>query len=222
MKKNLILILTFTWLVLCGCANKPINAEVVAVTEKLYEIPENCSFMEISSSNNFENECSPKLLDHFFSKFSGILINAPKEVIWPKDASLDDYPEGLMGETSGPLRLMVAGLIREKYIFMNSHGQFSKKVLLVAVNQATAQTYSGRMSSDRMMMMPPPPAAGAEPSKEQKAAYLASHANQLYSDNFNLDLVHDLGLPIANATYTIYATLGDVRSNVLTVKTKVK
>lgn len=127
-----------------------------------------------------------------------------------------------MGDTSGPLRLMVAGLIREKYIFMDSYGQFSEKVLLVAVNQSTAQTYSGRMSSGRMMMIPPPPTDGPESSKEQKAAHLASHAGKLYSDNFNLDLVHDLGLPIANATYSIYATLGDVKSNVLTVKTKVK
>ena len=38
----------------------------------------------------------------------------------------------------------------------------------------------------------------------------------------NADLVNICGVPIANAIYTVYATLGEYKSNVLTIKTVVK
>ena len=143
-------------------------------------------------------------------------------MVWPKGVSKLDYPVGLMGETSGPLRLMISGLIRAKYIFLNLHGEFSGQILLVAVNQNSAQSYSGRISTSTMTMIPPPPSSIPEPTKERKDAYIASHRDKLYSDHFTIDLVHDLGLPIADATYTVYATLGEYKSNVLTIKTRIK
>ena len=38
----------------------------------------------------------------------------------------------------------------------------------------------------------------------------------------NPDLVNICGLPVENATYTVYATFGEYKSNVLTIKTVVK
>ncbi|MES2824574.1 MAG: hypothetical protein V4732_13300 [Pseudomonadota bacterium] len=46
--------------------------------------------------------------------------------------------------------------------------------------------------------------------------------NSPVANYFNMDLIENLGVPIADATYAVYATLGDFKSNVLTIKTKVK
>lgn len=183
------------------------------VSEQFYKIPENCDFMAISGGTQ-ENECSPLLLDRYFSPFSGLLINGASETIWPKNVSPEDFPPSPSGITTGPLRLMVAGLARVKYDTLNMKGDVGGEVLVVAVNEKTAQAYSGKMpkpDSEPIFGFDPPQIATTEADR-----------NALLSSHFNLDLIHDLGLPIEDAVYTVYATLGDLKSNVLTIKTKVK
>jgi hypothetical protein len=182
---------------------------------KLYKIPESCDFSNIQSGSQ-ENECSPTLTDPYFSTFSGILINGPKEIIWPKNISLKDHPPGPLGTTDGPLRLMIAGLVRIKFSTLGLKGDAGGEVLVVAVNQKTAQSYSGRIPKGDFEAPP----FSADPSTE--LALTDEEKNALLSSHFNLDLVHDLELPIADATYSVYATLGELKSNVLTIRTKVK
>lgn len=190
------------------------KAELSNVTESLYEIPVNCDFLAITNSNSFENECSPQLVDRYFSVFSGIIINGPKEVYWPKEASLDDFPPGPSGTTEGPLRLMIVGLVRVNYETFGLKGDVGGEIVVVAVNQKTVKTYSGKMPKPDSE-----PISDFEPLEPNRTE---ADRNALLSSHFNLDLVHDLNLPITDATYTVYATLEYLKSNSLTIKTKVK
>lgn len=186
------------------------------MTEKLYEIPENCDFMAISNADTGDNQCTPKLLDPFFSEFTGLLINGPKEVVWPSEASPEEYPPGPFGETNGPLRLMVAGIVNVKYSTLDLNGDFGDSVLLVAVDQLTSKSYTGKMQTPDFIPEP------EHKLPVEEVVIQEETLNALVSSWFNLDLVHDLGLPIAEATYSVYATLADYKSNVLTIKTTVK
>ncbi|TYK64492.1 hypothetical protein [Colwellia echini] len=186
------------------------------MSESLYEIPINCDFSTITNANNSENDCSPKLTDSFFSTYSGILINAPKEVLWPKGVSFADNPVGPWGETEGPLRLMVAGLIRLPYKSMGLKGNFSDTILVIAVNQATGESYSGRMPQPDLLPEPDFINNLSERPRSEK------DGDVLISDNFNFDLVHDLGIPIMDASYHVYATLGEYKSNTVTIKTSME
>lgn len=192
--------------------------EVKIVSENIYEIPSGCDFSLVVNYPEVNN-CSPKLLDAFFSPFEGVLINGPAEIVWPKSSSLEDFSPGALGQTEGPLRFMIAGLARVKFSYLGLRGQVSRSVLVVAVNQKTAKTYSGKMPSvERDFWSEPISAKAKGPRREDYPEY----RDALHSSNFNLDLVHDLGLPIEDAVYSVYATLGDFKSNMLTVKTTVK
>lgn len=218
-KRNAIFFLLYLVIIMFSniMSSKNINsAEALVSLKEGYTIPENCDFMVISNTDTGDNQCTPKLLDPFFSKFSGVLINGPKEVVWPSSASLADYPPGPFGDTHGPLRLMIAGIVNVKYSTLGLDGDFGENVLLVVVNEHTAQTYTGKMPSPDYAPAPPPE------FPVEEVSYSEETLNSLVSSWFNLDLVHDLGLPIAEATYTVYATLGEYKSNVLTIKTTVK
>lgn len=184
--------------------------------DELYKIPANCDFNQIINGDTHSNECTPVLNNKFFSEFSGLLINAPTHVVWPKDTSLDDYPVGPWGTSTGPLRLMLAGLVRVQYKTLGLNGEASEHVVLVAVNQKTAETYSGRMPQADVETEPDFD-MGIEdisPTEEEENTLLTSY--------FNFDLVHDLGLPIIDANYNVYATLGELTSNAIIINTKVK
>lgn len=180
----------------------------------LYEIPTSCDFSKVIGNVVETNECTPRLFDSSFFPFTGILINGPAEVVWPADASVEDHPPGPLGDTAGPLRLMIAGLVKLPYSAMGLNGGFGPEVLVIAVNQETAEVFYGKM--DRIELLPVPENVDSELSltDEDRSAAVSSV--------FNLDLVHSLGIPIEQATYTVYATLGDFKSNTLTVMTRVE
>lgn len=184
-----------------------------------YILPQNCNFMVTDNNSEGRSECSPKLDDGIRSKFEGILINGPSTVVWPKDVSENDNIPGPFGETSGPLRLMICGLNNLKYSFMGLNGSFSDSVLIVAVNQETGKTYSGKMENPEFL-----PDFDDENFGEPKVSRPVSEAkkNLLIPNYFNLDLVHNLGVPINNSTLSVYAILGEFKSNTLTIVTKVE
>lgn len=183
---------------------------------KLYHIPTDCDFSQVLNADTHSNECTPILDNKFFSKFSGLLINAPKEIVWPKNDDPSHYPAGPWGTTNGPFRLMIAGLVRTEYKTLGLKGEASEDVLLVAVNQQTAQSYSGKM---------PQPDVDTEPDFDmdmQEIPPTEEEQNKLLTSYFNFDLVHDLGLPIQKASYNVYATLGEMKSNSIIIHTDVK
>ena len=184
-------------------------------TDTLFELPDDCNFMDVHSGAE-QYKCSPKLKDKYFNEFSGILINAPKSVVWPKNASLSDYTAGPSGTSRGPLRLMLTGLTRFNYSEMDLDNEANNQVLVIAVNQKTAKSYAGKMhhanQSDAAIL--DQGRKIIEPNKAEQ--------NRLLTTYFNLDLVHDLNLPIANAHYTVYAMLGEYKSNIIEIETRIK
>lgn len=186
------------------------------MSNELYQIPKNCDFSKILNGDTHSNECTPILDDKFFSKFSGLLINGPEQISWPKDVDHSDYPAGPWGTSEGPLRLMIAGLVRVQYKTMGLKGEAAEHVVMVAVNSETAETFSGRMPQPDVETDPGFDMGIEEPplSEEDQNALLTSY--------FNFDLVHDLGIPIADANYHVYATLGDMKSNTISIQTMVE
>ena len=178
----------------------------------LYELPKGCDFNAVGNNSSLKSECSPKLNDQFpKSNFQGILINSALEIVWPKNSSPADMEVMPNGNVEGPLKFMIAGLINIPYGTLNLQGNFSYEVLIVAVDQQTAKAFSGKLIRFGF--------AGARPD------VFGSDESQNSIDTltyFNVDLIQNLEIPVVNATYTVYATLGEFKSNVLTVKTKVE
>jgi hypothetical protein len=203
-KYNAQLFLIFLITLLNGCINDVAGENMNGT---LYTLPTECDFRAVGNNAEEEFDCSPQLLDRYFSPFQGLLINGPKDVTWPKDFDEDNININPMGDTSGPFKLMIAGLVKLPYNTMDLRGNFGKHIVLIAINQKTAQPYSGKMSVIGITDDGPDiDTAGYGDSKQY----------------FNIDLVQNLEIPITNATYTVYATLGDYKSNVLTVQTIVK
>jgi hypothetical protein len=180
------------------------------MNDTLYTLPKNCDFSTVGNNSSLSNQCSPRLVDEFFSDFQGILLNGPEKVIWPKDVDPADMIVAPNGNVDGPIKLMIAGFLKLPYNTVGLEGDLSTQVILVAVNQKTAQTFNGKMIRFGFTSKPELPGYGASQQGLDAQQY------------FNIDLVQNLEIPITNATYTVYATLGDYKSNVLTVQTIVK
>ena len=56
-----------------------------SANEKYYSLPANCDFTKLRGGDEVSNSCSPQLID---DNYRGIIINGPKEVIWPKGADI--------------------------------------------------------------------------------------------------------------------------------------
>lgn len=115
-----------------------------SMNEKLYELPQKCDFMAVGNNSGLTNDCTPKLTGGLFSTFQGLVINGPSETVWPEDASLEDMEILPNGDAEGPLKLMVAGLLQLPSNYLGLRGDLSDHVLLVAVNQKTGESYSGK------------------------------------------------------------------------------
>jgi hypothetical protein len=171
-------------------------------------LPE-CDFAALETNTGGQNECSPiSVIQPFDSEFRGIVINGPKQMVWPKGA--EPQEAGPWGSTRGPARLMIAGYYRLPESTLGLDGEFKNQVLFVAVNQTTHMAYSGKV-----------PKFGKR-YKRKDDRFSENDPNRIKGGAVNADLVNICGVPITNATYTVYATLGEYKSNVLTIKTVVK
>lgn len=179
----------------------------------LYMLPDDCDFSQVQANSSTEFDCSPKLADRFFSEFRGLLINAPTAVVWPLNPPEVDVVTFPDGSNNGPYRINVAGLANVPDSTLDLGGDVAYQVLLVAINQQTAHSYSGKMVEMGTPSIPPP---GVLPGFEAQAN--PPPQDQARTSYFNLDLVANLGVPIESATYTVYATLGEFKSNVLSVQ----
>ena len=120
--------------------------------------------------------------------------------------------KGPFDETmGGPFKFMVVVLYQLPYNALGLKGDFSHAITVVAVNQQTDKVYNGRKQRTGFK--------GPQPGDFDQALDKGEIETSSY---FDIDLIDDLKLPIAPATYTVYATLGEYKSNVLTIKTMVK
>lgn len=174
-----------------------------------YELPRDCDFLSVGVNDATRSDCSPRLKGGITTKYKGIAINAPESIVWPKDFDVAGMMTSPSGEVvDSPLKFIVAGVARLPSNTLGLAGRFGHDVLVVAVNQETGQPYSGTMKG-----MGDRPTPGNGGNNDESAAV---------KSYFNLDLVHNLGVPIADGTYTVYATLGEYKSNVLTVEVRVE
>lgn len=188
-----------------------VSAGEMNKNKKLYNIPTNCDFLEVGNNDSLEFDCTPKLTDRFFSEFRGILINTPKEIIWPANTSVDDYQSYPNGNNDSPLKFMLSGLARVPDSMVTNNSEVAYDVVVIAVNQKTAESYSGKMQQMGFIGAVPEVAPVAEPIIDITRTYY-----------FNIDLIHNLGVPLSEASYTVYAVLGDYKSNVTIVGTKIQ
>ncbi|MGQ9424389.1 hypothetical protein ACXYTJ_00395 [Gilvimarinus sp. F26214L] len=175
--------------------------------EELYDLPVDCDFSTVWNNSGQSFDCSPRLKDPFFSSFRGILINGPEEVVWPEDAEalLESSEATPDGNAMGPVKLMVAGLLKIPHNTLGLNGDRAYEVLTVAVSRSSGESYSGKM---QRMGTAAEIVEGAPPIEEDTTEY------------FNIDLISNLELPIAADTYQVYATLGPYKSNTIVIKTR--
>ena len=183
--------------------------------KKLYELPENCDFMDVANNEVMKFDCTPRLIDRFTSTFRGLIINAPREVVWPKETVENAvyYPSG---HNTSPYRLMVAGLSKLPDSTLNYHKDIVYQIVVVAVNNKTAKSYSGKMTGFGTPSPSLQPIGGGGSNKPVEEP---DYVRQSY---FNIDLVQNLGIPIDDASYSVYATIENYKSNVLQIKTTIK
>lgn len=180
------------------------------MTEQMYELPQGCDFKALGNNSGLRSDCSPKLKGGFLSKYQGIVINGPEQMQWPKNASLEDMRVMPNGDAKGPLKLMIAGVLQLPNNTLGKVGDLANHVVVVAVNQKTAKTYSGKMIAFGFKGDGPDISGFPELIGQPSLEY------------FSIDLVQNLQIPIENATYTVYATLGNYKSNTLTITARVK
>lgn len=181
------------------------------MNDTLYEIPKDCDFNTVGNNSTIPNDCSPRLLKKFFSPFQGILINAAPEIVWPKGEAVEDMEVMPNGQSVGALQFNVAGLAKLPYNILGLKGDFAYRIVVVAVNQTTAESYSGNMIF-----------FGTPTPRPNVPGLVEAQENQDATKHFNIDLVQNLGLPIKDATYSVYAVLESFKSNVVTVKTVIQ
>lgn len=193
------------------------------MNDELYELPQNCDFSKVEGNSEFEYECSPKLKDGILSEFDGLLINGPQLVVWPKEVDLAGSRETRAGDdVDSPLRLMVAGLVSLPTNTLGLNGRFNDRVVIVAVNQDTAEVYSGKLQAFGSLPDPEPMPSLLGGSQTGSPEEDMASNTSLAGTWFGIDLTNNLGIPIKCATYTVYATLGDYKSNILTIETRLK
>jgi hypothetical protein len=181
------------------------------MTTSLYTLPQHCDFSLLGNNSGYSQECSPKLNPpESLNQFKGIAINLPNEVVWPKNVDPDSMEVMPNGDSLGPFKLMVAGLVQLPYSTMNLNGEFRDEILVTAVDQATGQPYSGKRFQIGFT------------SKPDMSNYGNNQNNTLTPDYFTIDLVQNLKIPIKSAQYQVYATLGEFKSNVITVDVVMK
>ncbi|MFK5856888.1 MAG: hypothetical protein QM503_12225 [Bacteroidota bacterium] len=139
-----------------------------------------------------ESDCSPKI-DSW--GFRGIKLNAPKKVIVNSEFILP-----LCGSTQ----------FSEKFI--NEFKRIDDEIVIVVVNTLTNQSYSGNLS---------------EPSYESEENIKSIGTDEELELNtvngwFNID-VYDYvrSLTQLEGTYLIYALIGDLKSNVVSVEIEI-
>ncbi len=194
---------------LSGCLRHKLESK--NMDNKLYEIPEECDFSQVPNNLGQLSECTPKLTPEFFNPFQGILINAPTNIEWDGNLNLEDFLVTPNGNREGPLRIMVAGLLKVPEGTLELDDGFDERVMLVAVNQKTAKTYSGNMRT-----------SGFKPEKIEMPGAEEQTEKHDVEELFNIDLVENLKVPIATANYSVYAVLGDYKSNIREIKVTVK
>lgn len=151
------------------------------------------AFADVVQGSLLSNACSPEIEG---GDFRGLRIAAPEVVT---------YAPGDFDPITGAFaRVIVCGTYRLDFTTLGLNGDFVESIVLIAVDEARRETFSGRMVTVENRIPPPDFGDGLEP---------ADFAGDVITGYFNPNLAVVLGLPERPADYVVYAVLGPYESN---------
>jgi hypothetical protein len=185
-------------LAVCGC----LGGEDAPGKDKdgmdKWHVSEECDFSAFAAGLLEETACSPVIDD---PEFVGIVLNAPERVVYepgePPVPGSDAFAD-----------VRVCGTACVEHGFLGLEGMVQREILLVAVDSATQETYSGRLPGIENAVAPPddlPPGGG--PTE-----------GLLVESYFNPNLAELLDLPERPAEYIVHAVLGEMKSNIVRIR----
>lgn len=152
-------------------------------------------FENIEPDNHNENECTPRIEEDFI----GIRIVA-QEVI--------NYMPGQRNRITGAFgRAILCGIYRLDSVFLAQTNGFRKTATLIAVDTKTHVPYSVNMVHDH------PEIPNPNPSQIPLEKF-----RSVVTGYFNINMLDFLRLPEQPATYNVFVTFGQFKSNVVTVR----
>ena len=151
-----------------------------------WELPTDCDFSDVEDIS-FPAPCSPKFKN---AGFVGLVINVPEKVRLGDDFSVNVF---------GRYRHRLSDELSLGASFMNS-------IVFMAVDKETQEVYSGQIEEDENEIPDDDEGDEEEPDPEEDVRV---------GGYVNPDLVEVVGLPARPARYTVYATVGTYKSNVM-------
>jgi hypothetical protein len=120
-----------------------------------------------------------------------------------------DAPARARVRGRGEGRLVVSGACRFTYDYQGLAGRFTDSILFVAVNVATLEIRADYAAASH---------ASRFPERDVAEEDDADTEGLLVGQWFNPELARGLALPHADATYIVYATLGEHVSNAVRIR----
>jgi hypothetical protein len=185
------------WLLPQACeATNPSTASAGEGASMTESAPDDSAFQDVVPGSFSSNAATPEI-DDFDVDFRGLKLNAPSRVELTRGAAFAHF--------------VVCGVGVFDWNYMDLDGDFLESIVIVAVDSETHQSRSGRMRITENR------AAGI-PVREKLGLSAEDFANRSVEKYFNPDVGALLELPAAPATYDVYATLGEYKSNVVEVQ----
>jgi len=163
--------------------------------EKMDNLPS--EMFENIEPGDDENACTPKIDDNFI----GIRINAP-DVVY--------YAPGEKDPNTGHFaKIMICGIRRFRGDFLSElRPDVEKKVALVAIDTQLHNVHTSLLIDDDPDE--PDPSPPQFPKETLEKVYITAW--------FNINILDYLDLPERPATYNVFVTLKEYKSNVVTIK----
>jgi len=154
------------------------------------------SFEDVVPGSFYDNACSPEL-NELSAGETGLRINGPAKV----HVGFDE--EGFTPESSIPLCL---GL-RLPAEFFVAHYPYSAQVAVAMINKRTGVSFTANLAPQRPI------------SKRLTRPIAPGELDgQVMTKHFNVDLLEYLPLPPEAATYIVYASVEDRKSNTIEIE----
>ncbi len=197
-KPAIIFILLLPFL-MAGCGGAKEKERGTGEIMEKWHIDQPCDFAKLDTDLMSQNPCSPVIDD---PDFLGIVINAAADVFYDPGETV----EGSLAFADA----RICGTVAVDYGFQGLRGEVTEEILLVAVNAATQETWSGKME----------PIANPEQRPENLGGDGGPTEGLIVESYFNPNLVETLDLPEKPAEYIIYAVLGEYKSNTVRIRLK--
>lgn len=195
---KVLLFVAGAWLAAGGCGDRS-TPETAKGVSPVAEVNQSVSFDDVNLGATEEHACSPRFAS---LEELGILINSPLKVA----GVIEDLGGGekVLAETT---RFPVCITMQVPTALTAQFPEIADRVTLVAVDSETGGSFSGNLTSTR-----------TRAPRQRFDQSQGPLANSIRIWRYNVNLCRYLRLPGKPATYHVYATFEEYRSNSLTVK----